>query len=263
MSTSSDELPADAPRPRQCHLFKWPDFDGYGFNLHAEKTKSGQYIGKVDEDSPAEAAGLCEGDRIIEVNDVNVSNENHRQVVERIKSISNETKLLVITDEGDNWYKERKIVIKSSLPNVEYLKTPVPRSSSNNKAINGTANSTTSTDEDGNSVASASPKQSPKDSPKVQTPSKTDNINNNITALEQVTISAPSPSVTPEPKSNGTPEPKSNGTPAPVSPAATSNGLNLNMTAQEMRQRLASRKKRDPKQESLDARKKYEIIQSM
>ena len=66
--------------PRLCHLQKWADFDGYGFNLHADKTRSGQFVGKVDVDSPAEAAGLREGDRIIEVNGVNVSNENHRQV---------------------------------------------------------------------------------------------------------------------------------------------------------------------------------------
>ena len=29
---------------------------------------SGQYIGKIDGGAPAEAAGLCEGDRIVEVN---------------------------------------------------------------------------------------------------------------------------------------------------------------------------------------------------
>lgn len=60
-------LPEDAPCPRLCHLIKWPDFDGYGFNLHAEKNKSGQFIGKVDDDSPAVLAGLREGDKIIEV----------------------------------------------------------------------------------------------------------------------------------------------------------------------------------------------------
>lgn len=78
--TMPDDLPPDAPAPRLCHLIKWPDFDGYGFNLHAEKSKSGQFVGKVDELSPAQAAGLREGDRIIEVNGVNIANENHRQV---------------------------------------------------------------------------------------------------------------------------------------------------------------------------------------
>ena len=52
---------ADNFRPRHCHVVKRPDFQGYGFNLHAEKAKPGQFIGKVDENSPAEAAGLQEG----------------------------------------------------------------------------------------------------------------------------------------------------------------------------------------------------------
>lgn len=125
----SSELPPDAPAPRLCHLIKWVDFDGYGFNLHAEKSRSGQFIGKVDEDSPAQLAGLREGDRIIEVNGVNIAQENHRQVVERIKSIPNETKLLVVDEEADKWYKERKIVVKSTQSNVILKKTPIPRPS--------------------------------------------------------------------------------------------------------------------------------------
>jgi Na(+)/H(+) exchange regulatory cofactor NHE-RF1 len=57
-----------AVRPRLCHLKKWDNFNGYGFNLHAERSKTSQHIGKVDLNSPAESAGLKEGDRIIEVN---------------------------------------------------------------------------------------------------------------------------------------------------------------------------------------------------
>jgi len=59
------EIPSDAPNPRLCILRKWPDFQGYGFSLHAEKGKAGQFIGKVDEDSPSEWARLKEGDRIV------------------------------------------------------------------------------------------------------------------------------------------------------------------------------------------------------
>lgn len=124
-----DILPDDAPAPRLCHLIKWPDFDGYGFNLHAERSNPGQFIGKIDEDSPAQMAGLREGDRIVEVNGVNISNENHRQVVERIKSNANETKLLVVDVETDLWYKEQDLIVKSSQVNVIYIKTPVPRPS--------------------------------------------------------------------------------------------------------------------------------------
>ena len=105
-------------RPRKCHVVKWPEFTGYGFNLHAEKGKAGQYIGKVDPGSPAETAGLRDGDRIVEVNSVNIGNENHQQVVSRIKAGGEETTLLVVSTEADKWYKDEKRVIKGDLPEV-------------------------------------------------------------------------------------------------------------------------------------------------
>lgn len=73
-------IPDDAPRPRHCHLKKWPDFNGYGFNLHAERGKAGQFIGTIDLGSPSELAQLRAGDRIIEVNGTNIGSENHQQV---------------------------------------------------------------------------------------------------------------------------------------------------------------------------------------
>ena len=79
-----------------CLIKKDQNFNGYGFNLHAEKGKSGHYIGCVDSGSPAELAGLREGDLIIEVNGNNVELETHKQVVNRIRLNSNETKILVI-----------------------------------------------------------------------------------------------------------------------------------------------------------------------
>lgn len=105
---------------RLCHIVKRVDFDGYGFNLHAEKGKPGQYIGKVDDKSPAETAGLKQGDRIIEVNGVNIGNETHKQVVCRIKAIADEVQLLVVD------------------PSVVSV-------SNNNQVIDGTTNSVTNT----------------------------------------------------------------------------------------------------------------------
>lgn len=113
--------------PRLCHLVKWTDFDGYGFNLHAERSKPGQYIGRIDDNSPAQFAGLREGDRIVEVNGVNINNENHCQVVERIKSLSNETELLVVDQQTDDWFKEHNLIVKANVESVVKLKTPVPR----------------------------------------------------------------------------------------------------------------------------------------
>lgn len=85
-----------ATEPRLCHVRKTPDFDGYGFNLHAEKGKPGQFIGKVDEGSPAEHAGLKRGDRILEVNGHSIAGESHKQVVARIKERPDDAELLVV-----------------------------------------------------------------------------------------------------------------------------------------------------------------------
>lgn len=84
---------------RLCHLIKRSDFDGFGFNLYSEKGKPGQYIGKIDDHSPAEISGLISGDRILEVNGEPILNENHKQVVDRIKAITDEVRLLVVSDE--------------------------------------------------------------------------------------------------------------------------------------------------------------------
>ncbi|KAG9340421.1 hypothetical protein JZ751_021534 [Albula glossodonta] len=51
--------------PRLCHLVR--SETGYGFNLHSEKARPGQYIRSLDPGSPADRAGLRPQDRLIEV----------------------------------------------------------------------------------------------------------------------------------------------------------------------------------------------------
>ena len=133
-SEPTSSLPAEGPRPRLCHLRKWPDFQGYGFNLHAERSKLSQHIGKVDVRSPAESAGLLEGDRIIEVNRTHIGNENHQQVVRRIRAgldrdgqmHHDEVLLLVIDRAGEEFYKQLGITVTSDMPNVVRLTTGSP-----------------------------------------------------------------------------------------------------------------------------------------
>lgn len=79
--------------PRLARLVKGGQ--GYGFNLHGDKNQPGQTISAVDKDSPAEQGGLREGDRLIEVNGVNVQQMSHGEVVKKIKENPNETTLLV------------------------------------------------------------------------------------------------------------------------------------------------------------------------
>ncbi|XP_022070423.2 Na(+)/H(+) exchange regulatory cofactor NHE-RF2 [Acanthochromis polyacanthus] len=88
---------ANERKPRLCIMAKGDN--GYGFHLHGEKGKSGQFIRKVEAGSPAEASGLRAGDRVVAVNGANVEKETHHQVVQRIKAVDHETRLLVVDHE--------------------------------------------------------------------------------------------------------------------------------------------------------------------
>ena len=79
----------------------------------------GQFVGKVEPGSPAEAAGLRKGDHIIEVNDLNLQDGSHSEVVSRIKSDPNMVQLLVIDKDDEQYYKSRNIIIHSGMPNVK------------------------------------------------------------------------------------------------------------------------------------------------
>merc|ERR1711936_430832 len=112
---------SSVPQPRLCHIKKWSHFDGYGFTLHSEKNSGWQIVGKIDEESPAEAGGLKPNDKIIEIDGANVTRENHKQVIQRIKAGGDETKLLVADRECEDYHKEKGVVITSSLPYTLHL----------------------------------------------------------------------------------------------------------------------------------------------
>ncbi|XP_044528936.1 Na(+)/H(+) exchange regulatory cofactor NHE-RF1 isoform X2 [Gracilinanus agilis] len=106
-------------RPRLCAMKKGPS--GYGFNLHSDKSKPGQYIRAVDPNSPAEASGLQAQDRIVEVNGVCMEGKQHGDVVAAIKAGGEETKLLVVDKETDEFFKKCKVI-----PSQEHLNGPLP-----------------------------------------------------------------------------------------------------------------------------------------
>ena len=102
-------------KARLCALRTWPDFTGYGFNLHAERGEPAQYIGKVDAESPAEASGLREGDRIVAVNGVDVADETHQDVVRRILADSSRVELLVVDAAADVYFRELGVKLSASM----------------------------------------------------------------------------------------------------------------------------------------------------
>ncbi|XP_051529896.1 Na(+)/H(+) exchange regulatory cofactor NHE-RF1a [Myxocyprinus asiaticus] len=118
LSVSSKESKNDL-RPRLCHMKKGAT--GYGFNLHTEKSKAGQYIRAVDEDSPAEKSGLRPHDKIVQVNGVAVHGMHHSDVVAAIKAGGDETRLLVVDPEAEAFFTSCQV-----LPTEKHLTGPLP-----------------------------------------------------------------------------------------------------------------------------------------
>lgn len=238
------------PTVRLCVLRTWPDhFDGYGFNLHAEKSKTsasspnsglpfsgGQFVGKVDRGSPAESAGLREGDRIVQVDGVDIDGETHSKVVARIKKGSvadgaadhdddesvSRCSLLVVDRRADTYYREKGIRVHANMGlQILVLRTP---------------------EEPTPECLALQPQNAP--SPK------------NAAAADNVGAKQ-------QPNDNDDTTKPANST------NSTTTTLNLNMTAAELRRRLAERKKLDSRRPggagdgSLDFRKKYEIVDKL
>ncbi|XP_022166200.1 Na(+)/H(+) exchange regulatory cofactor NHE-RF1 [Myzus persicae] len=240
------------PTVRLCVLRTWPDhFDGYGFNLHAEKSKTsasspngglpfsgGQFVGKVDRGSPAESAGLREGDRIVQVDGVDIDGETHSKVVARIKKGSatdgvadhdenndesvSRCSLLVVDRRADTYYREKGIRVHADMGlQILVLRTP---------------------EEPTPECLALQPQNAP-------TP-KNAAVVDGVGAKQQPN------------DGDETAKPANSTT-------STTTTLNLNMTAAELRRRLAERKKQDSRRAggagdgSLDFRKKYEIVDKL
>ncbi|XP_077412830.1 Na(+)/H(+) exchange regulatory cofactor NHE-RF1 isoform X2 [Vanacampus margaritifer] len=119
LSVDSDKVVSPGLRPRLCVIRR--EANGYGFNLHSERARPGQYIRAVDEDSPAERAGLQPKDRIVQVNGVSVEGKTHSEVVGTIKAGGDEARLLVVDPDTDAFFKRCRVV-----PTSDHLTGPLP-----------------------------------------------------------------------------------------------------------------------------------------
>ncbi|KAG7264099.1 hypothetical protein CRUP_020776 [Coryphaenoides rupestris] len=113
-----------ALRPRLCRMAKAAN--GYGFNLHSEKSKPGQFIRAVDDHSPAQRAGLLPRDKILQ----------HAEVVAVIKAGGEETTMLVVDPEAESFFASCNVT-----PTEEHLTGPLPERVS--RASMGDVNSKT------------------------------------------------------------------------------------------------------------------------
>ncbi|KAH0540466.1 Na(+)/H(+) exchange regulatory cofactor NHE-RF1 [Cotesia glomerata] len=258
MSMKNDKQPC----ARLCHIVKWEDFDGYGFNLHAERGKEGQFIGKVDDGSPSQAAGLRQGDRIIEVNEINIDNETHKQVVDRIKAFPNETKLLVVDQEADDYYKANNIIIKGTMSGIKVIKTPEKNPSSEHEAPDGSISSfEDNTHKSNNSIdtLSNSGSTATMTATSINDSNSKEKINNNGQENGRSDIYNNDKSISNETGNNAT----EHLTTGNGDVSTTKESLNLKMSAKEVRAKLATKKKYDPKKDTIPFQAKYEMLNQM
>lgn len=268
--------------PRLCHVIKKENFDGYGFNLHAEKGKPGQYIGKVDDGSPAETSGLKQGDRILEVNGCSIGNETHKQVVQRIKALANEVQLLVV-DSNVNVTSDNRLVenVPSSNGNIRNEITPdnniLAKTNDDDAVITNKKPSNESSMQQqvaassNDNVNTITPE--PKHASEISM--KSDDSNNDLSSsptgdhTDSTTINEKT-LIHQNQQKNSNNSNSSSSTATTTTTANNTNntstakeGLNLNMTAAELRAKLAAKKKFDPKTDAVDLRQKFEIIQKL
>ncbi|XP_006861755.1 PREDICTED: Na(+)/H(+) exchange regulatory cofactor NHE-RF3 [Chrysochloris asiatica] len=91
--------------PRECKLAK-QEGQSYGFFLRIEKDTDGHLVRVIEKGSPAEKAGLQDGDRVLRINGVFVDKEEHMQVVDLVRNSGNSVTLLVL--DGNSYEKAIK-----------------------------------------------------------------------------------------------------------------------------------------------------------
>ncbi|RWS14529.1 uncharacterized protein B4U79_11669 [Dinothrombium tinctorium] len=123
-TTSISSKRSQLLQPRLCHLFKWPDYDGFGFDLITKKDQPGHFIGNVDKLGPADLSGLRDGDRVIEINGRNVQSESHETVTELIKSSNEEVKLLLVDEQLFAHCQRTGTPISRQFMSYIYVRTP-------------------------------------------------------------------------------------------------------------------------------------------
>uniref|UniRef100_A0A4W3ISM8 PDZ domain containing 1 n=1 Tax=Callorhinchus milii TaxID=7868 RepID=A0A4W3ISM8_CALMI len=106
-------------QPKLCYLVK--ESSGYGFSLKSTEGIPGLFITEVSSIGVAAEAGVQLNDRLIELNGENVENFTHEQVVSKIKGAEDYIVLLLVDEESDKYFKNKKITIVAPMASVKNL----------------------------------------------------------------------------------------------------------------------------------------------
>ncbi|KAJ3592622.1 hypothetical protein NHX12_007749 [Muraenolepis orangiensis] len=90
-------------KPRIAYLTKGSG--GYGYILKEEPKMKGHFIRDINTGSSAERAGLKNMDRLVAVEGQDIAEDNHKQVVDKIRQAGNKCCLLVVDADTDAMYK--------------------------------------------------------------------------------------------------------------------------------------------------------------
>nr|XP_009483715.1 PREDICTED: Na(+)/H(+) exchange regulatory cofactor NHE-RF4 [Pelecanus crispus] len=111
----SQMLPADI-RPRLCHITR--DKSGFGFSVSGVK---GTFQLLVQQDGPAEKAGVPPGAWLLELNGASVRNYSHAQLARKLKKSGSKVTLLVASSAVEEFYRLRGLRVTSALADTSWL----------------------------------------------------------------------------------------------------------------------------------------------
>jgi hypothetical protein len=112
--------------PRLCHLRRWEGLS-YGFNLISKRGQTGHFVDNIENGLPAYYSGLKDGDRVVEIDGIDVSDMPHREVVKMIKDSGREgMKMLVVDLNTEEYFRDKGFKIKSSSQNyrIQFINCP-------------------------------------------------------------------------------------------------------------------------------------------
>jgi hypothetical protein len=124
---SQEEDNTELLRPRLYHLKRFSLEQGYGFNLKKEASDLYPIVENIEENSPAERAGLRKGDILIEVNYYSVVGESLKDIIKLVryglevdndKIIEHEVVLLVVDEATYDYYNKSNIKLNSMINNL-------------------------------------------------------------------------------------------------------------------------------------------------